>query len=167
MAPSGRRTSTARLIGYGAALTVAIGTTAWLLWDSSKEDENEKKDSKITQTYKSKCIIMTNSVSDSPNIKWQKILADPNVVLIVPPKVEFPQSAYINHVVDSKDIYKIIHCDTMAGVWACVKSLKKDELILSSSDLGETVPVDIIRYVKYINDMNDIKNITLLLNEIE
>ncbi|KAG0668471.1 hypothetical protein C6P45_004631 [Maudiozyma exigua] len=164
MAPSGRRTSTSRLIGYGAALTIAIGTTAWLLWNSSKDEDKDMRATNTSQLYKSKCIIVTNSASDSPNIKWAKILADPNVVLIIPPKVEFPQSAYENHVVDSKDIYKIIHCNTMAGVWACVKSLKKDELVLNSNDLGENVPVDIVRYVKHISNVEDM---TSVLDEVE
>ncbi|SMN20705.1 similar to Saccharomyces cerevisiae YAL055W PEX22 Putative peroxisomal membrane protein required for import of peroxisomal proteins [Maudiozyma saulgeensis] len=164
MAPSGRRTSKTRLLAYGVALTVAVGTSAWLLWKSSKEEAEEDKTSKTVHKYKSRCIIMTKSISESQDIKWATIMKDPNVVVIVAPKVEFPQLVYPNQVIDNNDLFKIIHCDTNNGVWACVKSLKKDELLLVSHDLEHEIPTDIIRYVKHINDIKDTPNVVSYLN---
>ncbi|CAB4254829.1 similar to Saccharomyces cerevisiae YAL055W PEX22 Putative peroxisomal membrane protein required for import of peroxisomal proteins [Maudiozyma barnettii] len=163
MAPTDRRTNKTRFLAYGVALTVAVGTSAWLLWKSSRE-EDDIKATEPTHKYKSKCIIMTKTISELQDIKWASILKDPSVVVIVVPQADFPQLAYPNQIIDSEDLFKIIHCDTDGGVWACVKSLKKDELVLVSRDLEHEIPEDIIRYVKHIKDIKDTSEIVSYLN---
>lgn len=154
MAPNNKQNGKLRILGYGVAIAATIGTAAWLSWKAYVED-SERNGTLDSKKYSSRCIIITKSIVDIGTIEWRRILRDPSIVVVVAPSVEFPDTTSTDKQVSSSDLYKVIHCETIAGVWACVKSLKKDELVVDSSDFEEGVPGDIIRYVKHISDVHE------------
>lgn len=159
MAPNSKQNGKLRLLGYGVAIAATIGTAAWLSWKSYVE-ENERKKVVESKQFSSRCIIVSKSIADIDDIEWATILHSPTVVVVIAPSVEFPDAA---SKVDSSDLYKIIHCETIAGVWACVKSLKKDELVVNSADFTDGIPGDIARYAKHITDVQERDDITAVL----
>ncbi|AQZ09111.1 PEX22 (YAL055W) [Zygosaccharomyces parabailii] len=131
----------------GGAATVAaagIGLICYIAWtscSSNPERQGEEKNSKKT----SKTIVVTNTISCQKEISWGDLL-EKDVVLLVPPGVSFlenPQDELSLH-------YKIIRCNKMAGLWSCVRHLRKDQLLYVAGEIAEDIPEDIPRYVKRV-----------------
>lgn len=117
-----------------AAITVIGGlVTYWVSSPSSSQDvEMEPQDKKT------KCIIISESIANSSEIDWELVLTK-DVVLLVVPGVSFPHRSY-----------KVIRCETMSGLWSCVRHLKKEQLLLIPTDLQTGFPADIQRYTSRI-----------------
>lgn len=131
----------------GGAATVAaagIGFICYIAWTSCSSNPERRGEEKNSKKI-SKTIIVTSTISRQKEINWGDLLED-DVVLLVPPGVSFletPQDELFLH-------YKIIRCNKMAGLWSCVRHLRKDQLIYVASDIAEDIPADIPRYVKRV-----------------
>lgn len=160
---SNRGNNKARIIGTGVAVAVTVGATAWFLWKSLKDTtEPEAIQNNRSKKSCSRCIIVTKSIAESNEVEWVKLLAE-DIVILVAPSVSFPTSS-IEQSIYSKNKYKIIHCDTFAGIWACVKSLRKHELILFKDDIEGEVPSDIPRFVKHVSTLSNVPELISILN---
>lgn len=118
--------------------------------DSTSESPRTATSSKRGNT---KCIIV-NGGSVNEKIEWVALLSDPSKDIIVLVTPECKQQ-FVN-IVASLPIehrYKIIYCDTVEGVWSCVRSVRKLALYLMP---GMVVPDDIRRYTPEVvlYDMN-------------
>lgn len=122
-----------KLLGIAGAVTLFGGLLAYWLTSKASEASEEPLD-------KSRCIIITASIADET--RWTPLL-DEDVVLVVAPGVDFPHKSY-----------KVIRCDTMTGLWSCVRHLKKDQLLLKPNDLESPMPADIPRYTAHITQID-------------
>lgn len=141
----------------GMAVALGIGTSCYYLW---KAWQNEASEGTLQETVNNKemstgntsrCVIVSKSVVDTVGIvPWEKLLVEEkDLVLIVLPdcKDNFKLD------LDPQFSYKVIKCDTVLGVWACVKSLKKRELFVNIDDFPSDhkfIPKDIPNYVARI-----------------
>lgn len=132
------------VFGCASAIAVAAGAAIYYLISSSEEsDEHEK----FKMNKPSRCIVVTESVAASKTFDWSNLLTE-DVVLLVCPGIHFAEEST-----------KVIRCDTMVGVWSCVRHLKKDQLLLEKPELGESIPDDIPRYVKECLDVSCLQNL--------
>lgn len=154
-----RERSLIRTVGMGIAFAVSVSAAAYYLWKSSSEDDTNSMQPKAKKQSKSKCIIITESIAEIRGIDWVSCLNE-DIVLLVAPCVSFTilEKEYKNNPTIN---YKVINCDTVTGVWACVKSLKKDEVIAISNEIKGGIPEDIGRYsiITNINTKEDFLNI--------
>lgn len=121
------------VVGVVITVFATVGATAYFLSSSSKKVPGENK--------ASRCVVVTESVAASRDVDWNDLLSE-DTVLLIAPGVLFPGESV-----------KVIRCDTMLGLWSCVKHLKKDHLLLNQNELEGKVPDDIPRYVKNIFDI--------------
>lgn len=124
------------ILGTVSAIAIAAGAAIHYL---SGAPVSDNKDS---LKRKSMCVIVTDSIAASKEFNWDDFLTR-DIVLLVAPGTHFSQESF-----------KVIHCDSMVGLWSCVRHLKKDQLLLEQSEINETIPVDIPRYTKEILDIS-------------
>lgn len=120
------------IVGTVSAIAIAAGAAIHYL---SGPPVSDNKDS---SKRKSRCVVITDSVAASKEFNWDDFLTR-DIVLLVAPGIHFSQESF-----------KVIHCDTMVGLWSCVRHLKKDQLLLEQSEINESIPVDLPRYTKEI-----------------
>lgn len=172
--PSRSRINKTRALGIvGTAIAVLV--TSYYIYQkvtSAKEDNGARppegdsvKENK--KARKSKCIIMSKSIQGLP-IKWEEYAAD-EVVLLVP--TSHTDGSMKQAIEDAfrktKNEHKIIYCDSMDGLWSCVRRLGKFQCILNSRDFTSSggsdaavVPEDIGRFVKFVVD-SDIEDVLI------
>lgn len=95
------------------------------------------------------------------SIDWSEYVAD-EVVLLVPTS---HTNESFNRVIkdafyNSGNEHKVIYCDSMDGLWSCVRRLRKFQCILNSKDFagdgGATiVPEDVQRFVRFVIDSDE------------
>lgn len=149
----------------GITLAIGIGTSCYYLWKSLRSNdkrisEKTSRDAGIVEGIKSRCVVVTSSVINTMDvIPWCQLLSDEEeLVLIVIPSCK--DQFHLD--LDPRVAYKVIRCDTILGVWSCIKSLKKQQLFVNIEEFPEgeqNVPDDIPRYVPsitYWKNENDI-----------
>lgn len=160
-----RRRKNNQLI-LGITLAIGIGTSCYYLWKSLQNGEDGKisdtpiKDATNDERNKSRCVVVTSCVINTMNvIPWSQLLEDEeDLVLIVIPSCK----DRFHLKLDPRFAYKVIRCDTVLGVWSCIKSLKKQELYVNIEEFpdGErSMPDDIPRYVPRITYWKNEKDI--------
>ncbi|QLQ81742.1 hypothetical protein HG537_0F05030 [Torulaspora globosa] len=117
------------LIGAISAVCAVGGLLAYWTLSASSSDGSKR------ERRGSRCVIVTKSVAEFDEINWESLLKE-DVVLVVAPGVLF-----------SHQSYKVICCNTMSGLWSCVRHLKKEQLLLKPDDLETPMPADVPRYV--------------------
>lgn len=152
---------------YGLVLAaVGFGIAAYLWWNNRSKDPgvSDNKQKKPIQLGKrrgkSRCIVVTQSIADLVEIDWEDLLND-NFVVIVSPDVRDFKSR--NDIISVSGLHKIIECETETGLWACVRSLKKEELIVNPGDIS--VPQDINRYTTMITKINSAEELMKYLED--
>lgn len=137
-----------RTAGAAAIVAAGIGTAVYLWTHSSSlsQTDDSPQGKSIAKVKKpSKALIITKTVVQQDGVDWIKLLQE-DIVLVVHPGVSFPRNEAEE---DSPAYrYKIIHCDTMIGLWSCVKHLQKEQLIYVEEEISDGLPDDITRYVK-------------------
>lgn len=118
--------------------------------DDTSNQENKK--SSVSKKRTTKCVIVNGAVNEK--IEWINLLSEPNndVIVLVSPECK-SQFQTIIRALPLQYCYKVIYCDTLEGVWSCVRSVRKSELYLMA---GLMIPDDIRRYTNEIimYDMN-------------
>lgn len=133
-------------IGGAATLVVAgLGAACYIAWTSYFSARRSELETEKRSKRPSRAIIVTETVAHQREISWHDFL-EGDVVLLVPPGITFLE----NKQNELANRYKIIHCDTMAGLWSCVRHLKKDQLLYVVSEIVDDIPTDICRYVKQV-----------------
>lgn len=171
--PSSSRINKSRTLGIvGAAIAVLATSYYFYQKVTNTEDDNGIRPRKDVSTEegkkarKSKCIIMSKSIQGLP-INWDEYAAD-EVVLLVPTT---QTNGSIKQAIEdafrkSKNEHKIIYCDSMDGLWSCVRRLSKFQCILNSKDFTGSgsdtavVPEDIGRFVNFVLD-SDIEDVLI------
>lgn len=168
MAPgSNRRLSKSKTVGV-VGTAVAILATSYYLYQkltsvNDADDALAREEDSLTKARtprKSKCVIMSKSVQGL-SIDWSEYVAD-EVVLLVPTS---HTNESFNRVIEdafynSGNEHKVIYCDSMDGLWSCVRRLRKFQCILNSKDFAgdsgaATVPEDVHRFVKSVIDSDE------------
>ncbi|CAG60970.1 PEX22 [Nakaseomyces glabratus] len=165
--------------GYLAIIAaVSIGAAAYLWWRNHSEDDSVSKfnqqddgtaqDNQIKEKpaiklgkkrlHRSLCVIISNKLSNLVELDWDEILQEDIVFLILPSVNDFQNSNDIK-----TDTHKIINCDTELGLWACVRTLKKNELLVCADDIK--VPDDIGRYCDKISQIKSSQQLMNYLDE--
>lgn len=150
----------------GITLAIGLGTSCYYLWKSLRNEDEGKSSGNPTKGVvndkknRSRCVVVTSSVIDTMNIiPWLQLLKDEeDLVLIVVPSCK----DRFHLELDPRIAYKVIRCDTILGVWSCIKSLKKQELYVNVGEFPEGerhVPDDISRYVPHITIWKNEKDI--------
>ncbi|QLG73136.1 hypothetical protein HG535_0E02200 [Zygotorulaspora mrakii] len=130
------------------ATGIVFGITAVWYYAVRRTSKPDKTENERLSSFTSQCILMTPSISKLKTMDWSSVLKY-DVVLLVPPEVEFLADTDLA----SNNNYKVLYCDTMSGLWSCIRHLRKHQLIYVSEDLQDTMPQDIPRYVKSIIDL--------------
>ncbi|GAV47731.1 hypothetical protein ZYGR_0I00270 [Zygosaccharomyces rouxii] len=142
-----------RMAGTAAILAVGIGAAIYAWSQSSSLSQTDDNQGKSVQKTKgpSKAIIITKSVAQVEGIDWIKLLQE-DVVLLVPPGIPFLEDRDEE---SPAHRYKIIRCDTMIGLWSCVKHLQKEQLLYVEEEIADGLPNDLTRYVKELVNCKD------------
>ncbi|CCF57486.1 hypothetical protein KAFR_0C04950 [Kazachstania africana CBS 2517] len=154
-----RNGSLVRTVGTGVVLAIGAGIACWYWWrgpNASQEtnrlqQKEEEEHRKEREKEPSRCVIVTKTLSEMKDFDWQKFLKDDIVFIVVPGETFLDPSQGFE--IDPKVGYKIIRCDTILGVWSCVKSLKKDSLIVIGDEVEGGIPDDISNFTKNIRDV--------------
>ena len=93
-----------------------------------------------------RCYILTEDVYDKVH-DWEEELSNDTVILVAPGshlsgnrlKTSYPKYAH-----------KIIICSNWKAIWACVRHLRKQELLIDTEEIPENIPRDISLYTKEI-----------------
>ncbi|GAV52745.1 hypothetical protein ZYGR_0AI00270 [Zygosaccharomyces rouxii] len=136
-----------RTAGAAAIVAAGIGTAIYLWTQSSSQSQTDDNQGKSVPKTKgpSKAIIITESVAREEGINWINLLQE-DVVLLVPPGVSFLEDRAGEE--SPAHRYKIIRCDTLMGLWSCVKHLQKEQLLYVEEEIANELPSDLTRYVK-------------------
>ncbi|CCD23034.1 ubiquitin-protein transferase activating protein PEX22 NDAI_0A08820 [Naumovozyma dairenensis CBS 421] len=157
-----------RTLITGSVLAITTGLLCWAWYKNSvastqnkDQDDNKQNNKKNKESGKekntvidtdnkkpSKCIIVTEQINNITNVNWEKLLKK-DVVLLLSPDISKIHELNEDNV-EKANLSKVIHCETGLGMWACVKSLRKDQLICMPSDLEDGIPDDIKHFVKQI-----------------
>ncbi|CCK70287.1 ubiquitin-protein transferase activating protein PEX22 KNAG_0E00190 [Huiozyma naganishii CBS 8797] len=153
MAPP--RSQRKRALNCTGALVAAVGlgVTCWYLWKNyTGEAEGEQRLSR-EEAAESKCVVVTPSVCDVQNmVHWEMLINSDqeDIVFLVAPGCHDRFSSEVLSLVDEQFKYKAINCETVDGIWYCVKSLMKQQLYVIPSEVSNGIPNDIARYVQDI-----------------
>lgn len=132
-----------RIASVAGIVAAGIGAAVYF-WNQSKVVNDHDKPFKKPKGP-SKAIIITHSVASQKDIDWDQLLQE-DVVLLVTPGVLFLEVTTNDRPLAHR--YKIIHCDTMIGLWSCVKHLQKEQLLYVEVEIASEIPNDLTRYVK-------------------
>ncbi|CAI4037060.1 hypothetical protein SMKI_01G0150 [Saccharomyces mikatae IFO 1815] len=163
---SGRKLNKSRTLGIVGA-TVAVLATSYYIYQKltstngdgdtrlSKDDVTEEN----KKARKSKCIIMSKSIQRL-TINWNEYANDDLVLLVPMSQTNGSLKQQIEDIFQkSGNEHKIIYCDTMDGLWSCVRRIGKFHCILNSKDFTGSdnnntvvIPDDIGRFAKLIVD---------------
>lgn len=155
-----RRSGNGSKWALGITMAVAAGTTCYYLWKTFQSTRTTESATSSTENAaavlgghhdSSRCVIVTETVVDTLDVvPWQQLLQkEKELTLIVVPSCKDRFRLEL----DPRIAYKVIRCDTILGVWSCVKSLRKRELYVKLDDFPEeeqTIPEDIPRYCSSI-----------------
>lgn len=175
----GMQKGLARTIITGTVLAVSTGVACHYLYknfnatnatnatnaanaaNAAKELKDDKKGIKLESSVKetkkkqpSKCVIISNKISNVEGMDWSELL-DEDITLIVAPGVTFLDQPKEEESIGREHQFKVIRCDTLIGMWACVKSLRKDQLIVCPGDIEDGIPEGIDQFVKKIIKVED------------
>lgn len=136
-----------RMAGTAIIVAAGIGTAIYLWNQSSSASEADGSPGKSVQKTRgsSRAIIVTKSIAQEEGIDWINLLQE-DVVLLVLPGISFFEGSAQEEL--SAHRYKIIRCDTMVGLWSCVKHLQKEQLLYIEDEITDGLPNDIGRYIK-------------------
>ncbi|EDO15753.1 hypothetical protein Kpol_1049p11 [Vanderwaltozyma polyspora DSM 70294] len=158
------RNNRLRGIVAGAAVAAALGVTGYIWWrnhltnggddedddDDDGDGDGDDGDGDGNGGQDSKTIILTKSLCENKGIDWKRLF-DTNCVVLVTPGLKFQPS---KDSVNSTNDYKIIHCDTMEGLFSCAKHLGKKKLLYVPDELESGLPVDISRFVREVVELD-------------
>ncbi|AMD20567.1 HDL177Cp [Eremothecium sinecaudum] len=130
----------ATLLAAGLAI---VG--AFVAYSCSQAKSKQEEQPKSDEYRGSKCIILTPRVREVINLKS---ILKTNAVVLLPPGVLLHEED-----IDEGNSYKVIPCDSWKGVWACVRHLRFDSLLLNSNSIPDTIPHDIARYVSQMVEL--------------
>ncbi|CCE64506.1 hypothetical protein TPHA_0H03030 [Tetrapisispora phaffii CBS 4417] len=143
---------------------VGLGIAGYMWYRNAGNEERDADEELATNEKKtmmqkhSSIIILSTSLLKDTSIDWNSILENDCVILVMP-GLKFDNLANIN----KSYKYKIIHCDTMTGIWSCIKHLRLNTLYYIKEELGpdyDDISVDLrnifttIRILDVDKDMN-------------
>lgn len=151
---------------FGLVVAVGIGVAAYLWWKGRDGGSSDSETRSVIRMRRqrgvSRCIVVTTSIEDLTEIDWEDLLCDDIVILVSPQVDNFKERNEITET--NTQLHKIIECDTEVGLWACVRSLKKEEVIVNANDIE--VPHDIPRYTSKITNIQSPERLVKYLDDV-
>lgn len=139
-----------RAVTTTAVLITGLGVVGYMWWNSNKQSlVDHDASTELSKKSKSKCIVVTQNLLENNNINWMSLLEE-DCVLLIAPGLDF-------QTIKDKDDFndcKIIHCETMVGLWSCVKHLNKDILMYIPLEIQDGLPIDIDRSISEIIELD-------------